>query len=210
MARWPGYVMTRSVRIGEGAKLDLVLGKIGPAADARERILDTVVNGRGLPRVIEDADRIESDGLLVAAVRGSEGRPRLLLARVAASGAVVVAATELNAVDEQIGGQIRATSAALLVQPVAPEVSVDLDGTAEPATGLTEILFGVGLSTAVDAARLTANTEPGPVSVASPFWRRWWFWTIVGVAVLGAGIGTGAALAGGDATTTNFRVEIRP
>jgi hypothetical protein len=34
-----------------------------------------------------------------------------------------------------------------------------------------------------------------PRRVARPFWQQWWFWTVVGVAVVGAGVGIGFGVA---------------
>ena len=43
---------------------------------------------------------------------------------------------------------------------------------------------------------------PGPASatapVSTPVYKRWWFWAIVGVAVVGGGVAAGVAASGGD------------
>jgi tetratricopeptide (TPR) repeat protein len=48
---------------------------------------------------------------------------------------------------------------------------------------------------AVDHGPVAVTGETGPhIDIAPPFWRTWWFWTIVGVAVIAGGSTAGALL----------------
>ncbi len=33
------------------------------------------------------------------------------------------------------------------------------------------------------------QTQPIEVSDAKPFWKKWWFWVIIGLVIIGAGVG---------------------
>jgi hypothetical protein len=59
-------------------------------------------------------------------------------------------------------------------------------------------------------AAMTANGRPLTASESDqekktagrPFYKTWWFWTVVGVAVVGAAVGTGIAIAKGKETSS--------
>ena len=55
--------------------------------------------------------------------------------------------------------------------------------------------FSATVSASVDApAELTVTLQRDPTPKATPVYKRWWFWTAVGVVVAG-GAGTGIYLA---------------
>ena len=35
------------------------------------------------------------------------------------------------------------------------------------------------------------QTQPIEVSEIKPFWKKWWFWVIIGLIIIGVGIGVG-------------------
>ena len=88
----------------------------------------------------------------------------------------------------------QAHAAAAAPVPVPPVTPVPL----APAPGApTPALATPALAAPAPAATLTATASPPPATESHPFYTRWWFWTIVGVVVVGGGVAGAVALSGG-------------
>jgi len=82
---------------------------------------------------------------------------------------------------------------------IATEASASLDSL------LAATWTAMHVEQAVDQPVLRPTPErPAPPPPRPPFWQEWWFWTVVGVVVVGAGLGIGfgaAAATGGPERT---------
>lgn len=93
------------------------------------------------------------------------------------------------------------------------------EGLLEGATSLVirGLKGGAGLASAPAARRVPPASQPTsmaltrlasapspvkPAAASKPWYRKWWVWTIVGVAVVGAGVGLGVGLSQGGETSS--------
>jgi tetratricopeptide (TPR) repeat protein len=106
--------------------------------------------------------------------------------------------TPLRAAIEERIGELEKTLAAQ--QAAAPP-----QGTMPPAPSTTPIVsppaIPVTLPPPTTAPEVALVEKPAPVDEATPVYKKWWLWTIVGVVVVGAVVGiTVAAITPHDAT----------
>lgn len=225
VASWSNGVKLAIVQVPPGGEARANLSREGPAEATRQELRTALERKVGLAEVQALTQRIaglaQAKQVLVAAVRAdAEGLPFLLVGLHAQSGAPnkVVRLPLPEALDDvALARDVRRLGAALFVEPKPGEWDLAQDGAARSAPGMAAVLYG-GLT---EAPRFVSGDEPPPEEGLLPSEKlalpveaepspleTWWFWTIVGVVVVGAAVGTVALTSGSDPTSTRFEVRL--
>jgi hypothetical protein len=99
---------------------------------------------------------------------------------------------EMEALRDEQARAAAATPVAPIPAPITPIPSA----AATTATTSAPLAAAPALAGAQPAATLTA-TAPPPEAQEHPIYKRWWFWTIIGVVLVGGAVGVIALSSGG-------------
>ena len=230
VARWPSFAVTRSVQLGPGSTMALALEQTGPAARARRALRDAIARRRGTTTAEAAATKIfqiaSAGSLFVAAVRRMGEGHALYLARHGADGKLIGIGRTAIDPSKDSATAVRRLTAAFLVDGRTSSFELDPLGAATEASDLAESLYGraraddTDIDLHPDVASLPAGDAPAPMSAitstatqvaasSTPISEAWWFWTLIGVVVVG-GAATAYALVPRDASSTNIQVTLPP
>lgn len=228
VAKWPHGHDYETVRVAPGRETKAQIAREGPSEKARRGILETIQRRAGAEAAEQHAKRLarlaQAEGALLGAVkRDAEGKRWLILASHDREGkliAIVKAAVGAAAAKETAKTVAR-MGALLFVDEKQGEYELEERGSAKPAQGVEALLYDTAgmheqrVAKKEDETKATGTPRNGDLAPPPPppppgdggLLGAWWFWTIIGVAVVGAGVGIGVGVtASKDPTTTEFEV----
>lgn len=228
VATWPHGHQYETVRVAPGREASASIAREGPSEQARQGVMETIQRRAGAGRAKQHASRLarlaQAQGALVAAVkRDAEGKRWLILASHDRDGALLAAVkTEVGAAAAKETARTVARMGALLfVNEKKGEHELEAKGSAKPAEGVEALLYeGAGAVEQTEAPELNdgiTRIAPKPPPPPPPngeqddegILGKWWFWTIIGVAVVGAGVGASVGVtASRDPKSTAFEVVL--
>lgn len=221
VARWTHGFSYQPVEVTPGREAKVEVLREGPAEEARVSLLSAIDLRTGLDEAKQAAARsaklAESEGTLLVAIKGdADGKRWLLLAHHDANGelvAIVKAPLERTIEDERTATTLKRAATLVFVERKRGEHVLAPDGTASTGDGLTKLLYqGVGQTETPPPPppppnEIATNAPPPPPIVEEQsIIEAWWFWTILGGVIAGAGIGVGIWAGTRAPTTTEFEV----
>ena len=182
-------------------------GKMGLSVD-RNGYAPILFDLHQIPRDLEFVslnDRQVATATLLAPLGTATPSPELksLIRSIKADLVILASAERTGSGDFQVEGQWL-ESQSLRTSPVVVAISDSLERSVQRTVSeLFDYLSPLGY---VMSEKLVVMAEEAPVAESKPFFKKWWAWAILGVAVAGAGVGGYLLLRPED----NLRVQVGP
>ena len=226
VARWPSTVVTKTVQLSPGQNLYVQLKPSGPAHKIKSDLLAQNMKFVSGPRLQTSFRRIckiaDAKGLLTGKIRKSGGKEYIIISRYRQDGSFhAKVAAEIELLNKVV---------AIIANPKTKgEFELKADGTQGPIPKMAEVTEEQSSAQAAVNQEVTSDTsvtappapsvdnlstnnlvQPPPVQtteVSSDSSNGWLVWTLVGLAVVGAGAAS-AVLFVPDAQETAFTISL--
>lgn len=217
VARFPHALERRVVRVARGRNTEIEISLGGPSEAARQGLLDAVTKNLGSAAAREAAAKVaglaRSDRVIVAATLAeAQGKSVVLAVHDKDGDLLQVVKTPLPGAAGPEAATVLARMGVALFVDKKESIALDPDGRATAVPGLGRRLYeGVRGGAVAPTTQLSPQADPvvqAPAIEPDDNTPAWYWFVAGGLAVVAAGTALGVVLAQGDASTTQFEINL--